>query len=82
MMFLIVAPIISAVLIIIGSIASICGVGKYNRGCYTGPMDYKLPDGEEYKDKLGTPPSDNPTIAEQLDGRLTNVFKDPMEGIL
>lgn len=24
----------------------------------------------------------NPTIAEQFDGRLTNVFKNPLEGIL
>lgn len=41
-----------------------------------------LPDGEEYKDKVGTPQGDNPTIAEQFDSRITNVFKNPMEGIL
>lgn len=45
-------------------------------------VDIHLPDGEEYKDKVGTPERDRPSIAEQFDGRLTNIFKNPWEGIL
>lgn len=52
----------------------ISGSGKSN--------DIHLPDGEEYKDKVGTPERDRPSIAEQFDSRITNVFKNPMEGIL
>ena len=44
--------------------------------------DVHLPDGEEYKDKIGTPERDHPSIAEQFDGRITNVFRNPWEGIL
>lgn len=28
------------------------------------------------------PPPQNPTIAEQFDGRLTNIVRNPLEGIL
>lgn len=45
-------------------------------------IDVHLPDGEEYKDKIGTPEKDRPSIAEQFDGRITNVFRNPWEGIL
>lgn len=82
MLFLLIVPVISAVLIVIGSIASICGLGKHTKSYNIGPMDYKLPDGEEYKDKLGTPPTDYPDIADQLDSRITNVFTNPMKGVL
>ena len=41
-----------------------------------------LPDGEEYKDKVGTPERDHPSIAEQFDSRITNVFRNPWDGIL
>ena len=37
------------------------------------PKDYGQP---------GISNRDNPTIAEQYDTRITNVFKNPMEGIL
>lgn len=42
----------------------------------------RFPDGEEYKDKVGTPERDNPPLWTKVDGRLTNVFKNPWEGIL
>lgn len=40
-----------------------------------------MPDGEEYKFHK-QPQTEYPDIADQLDGRLTNVFKNPMKGIL
>ena len=55
-----------------------------DKNTYKGPplnIDTYMPDGEKYKDvKVEHEP--NPTIAEQFDGRLTNVFKNPLEGIL
>lgn len=54
-------------------------------GSSSGPAphyDTHLPDGEEYKDKVGTPERDHPSIAEQFDSRITNVFRNPWDGIL
>ncbi|MBO5922660.1 MAG: hypothetical protein J6Q48_09790 [Bacteroidaceae bacterium] len=65
-------------------IAIIIGACTQNKSYGSGPMSINthLPDGEEYKDKVGTPQGDNPSIAEQFDGRITNVFRNPWEGIL
>ena len=82
LIFLTIAPIISIALgLIIGLIVSVRRNETHQSGAGAS-MDVHLPDGEEYKNKLGTPERDNPTIAEQLDGRLTNLFPNQWEGIL
>lgn len=81
MIFLVILPVISMFIWIIGAIIGACKMidGKYGDNV---SINTKMPDGEEYKDKVGTPDRDHPSIAQQFDGRLTNVFKNPMEGIL
>lgn len=70
------------VMTIIGGVASIImGICAFVLGTdthyYQGPSTHY----EEYKPRTPQQPP-NPTIAEQFDGRLTNVFRNPMEGIL
>jgi hypothetical protein len=86
MKFLLYAPLISVGLAIgIPFIVAIIYEAVKGAQSYRGSIphqDIHLPDGEEYKDKVGTPKGDNPSIASQFDGRITNVFKNPWEGIL
>lgn len=78
MKFLLVFPVIYAVGILVVIVAVLCS--KKGTGNST-PVDCSLPDGKEYG-QPGISNRDNPTIAEQFDSRITNVFKNPMEGIL
>jgi hypothetical protein len=73
--FLVAVPITGLVLGAISVIANLCSDN--------GGMDHwtPMPDGEEYKFHK-QPQTEYPDIADQLDGRLTNVFKNPMKGIL
>lgn len=75
MIFLFFGPIIYIVVMIIGTIVS---AGSKH---YEAPVDLSLKDGEEYKD-MQHPTSEYPDIADQLDTRLTNVFRNPWKGIL
>ena len=68
--------------ILIAIIGSLFQKDSYHISGAGTPTNVHLPDGEEYKDKVGTPQQNNPTIAEQFDGRITNVFRNPWEGIL
>lgn len=74
MKFLLYAPIIS---IVIGIIVGLC-VSSSSRGSKP-DWDPRLPDGEN---KMKKEYPKNPSIASQIDGRLTNVFTNPWEGIL
>jgi len=74
MIFLFFGPIIYIIVMIIGTIVS---AGSKH---YEAP-DLSLKDGEEYKD-VQHPAPEYPDIADQLDTRLTNVFRNPWKGIL
>lgn len=78
MIFLVLVPIISIAVYIIAGIAA---CGRRSRHYMEAPH---MPDGEEYKDMVGTPKDADyrPDLADQLDGRLTNVVRNPMKGIL
>lgn len=83
MQYLVLIPLINVgIWIIVALVSAFMNAGKGYK--YKGPpldIDTYMPDGEKYKDvKVEHEP--NPTIAEQFDGRLTNVFKNPLEGIL
>lgn len=60
-------------------IAACCGKKHHYRGNITIVQQEDSQSPEQFGI---TPDRDNPTIAEQLDSRITNVFKNPMEGIL
>lgn len=78
MMFLTLAPVISLGVAIVAMVIAAFATGEYST---SHSIDIKMPDGEEYKrDKVEHEP--NPTIAEQFDGRLTNIVRNPWEGIL
>lgn len=80
MKFLLVFPVIYAVGMLVVIVAVLCSKKSTSTGSST-PIDCSLPDGKEYG-QPGISNRDNPTIAEQYDTRITNVFKNPMEGIL
>lgn len=77
MMFLTVAPVIGLglALIVMAIISFTSG-----EGTEVTPVEFHLPEGTP-KDVPQTK-EPNPTIAEQFDGRLTNILRSPMEGIL
>ena len=75
MIVLIVLIALGSILRIVISIAAICS----NR--YT-PPEPKQSIQVDINVKQDPPPVQNPTIAEQFDGRLTNILKNPLEGIL
>ena len=79
MKFLLILPLINAAGILIAIIAACCS--KRTKRYDTEPVDMTLPDGKEYG-QPGISSRDNPTIAQQYDTRITNIFKNPMEGIL
>lgn len=82
MQYLVLVPVINVLIWVIVAIVSSFARGDKNT--YEGPplnIDTYMPDGEKYKDvKVEHEP--NPTIAEQFDGRLTNIVRNPLEGIL
>lgn len=80
MKFLLIFPVIYAVGMLVVIVAVLCSKKSTGTGSST-PIDCSLPDGKEYG-QPGISNRDNPTIAEQYDTRITNVFKNPMEGIL
>lgn len=70
--------------IIIGGMISVV-IGLIVAMCSDGKIDAKPRQPEVHVDvHVQTPPQQTqyPTIAEQFDGRLTNVLRNPMEGIL
>lgn len=77
MKLLLILPVINAVGILIVIVAVLCGKRKGG----SDPVDLTMPDGKEYG-QPGISSRDNPTIAQQYDTRITNIFKNPMEGIL
>lgn len=82
MRILAMVPVIEGVIIVI---AIIVYAIKPNKGVNSGvDISMHMPDGEEYKDKIGTNPNSDyrPDIADQFDGRLTNIFRNPWKGIL
>jgi hypothetical protein len=74
MIFLFFGPIIYIVVMIIGTIVS-AGSKHYET------PDLSLKDGKEYE-HVHHPKPEYPEISEQLDDRLTNIVKNPFEGIL
>jgi len=75
MILLFLGPILYIVAIVIGTIVS--------AGSHAGDpnVDFHLPDGKEYENIMHPKP-DYPDISDQLDDRLTNIVKNPFEGIL
>lgn len=82
MQWLVIVPLINiGVWLIVGLVA----LFRSSDHSYKGPpldIDTYMPDGEQYKNVCQTTKEPNPTIAEQFDGRLTNIFRNPWEGIL
>ena len=77
MMFLTVAPVIGLGLaLIVMAIISFAS----SESTEVTHVEFQLPEGTP-KDVPQTK-EPNPTIAEQFDGRLTNILRNPMEGIL
>ena len=75
--FLLIAPVINIIILII---IACCNADK-NQGSYGGdgpiimsPEDHSAPAGDGYKDDLD--------IADMIDGRLTNITKNPWKGVL
>jgi len=79
MKFLLILPAINAVGILIVIIAVCCS--KRRPTGDISAVDTNLPDNKEFG-QPGISSRDNPTIAQQYDTRITNIFKNPMEGIL
>ena len=75
-LFLVGAPVFGAILFIVGVIVSCC---SKQRG--TGINVQPTPDVPAVT-PAREPSIEYPDIADQLDGRLTNIVKDPMKGIL
>ena len=75
--FLVLVPVINIVAIVIGAIIS---AFSHSTTSHSVPFN-EMPDGEKYAN-LPKRQEEWPSLAEQMDGRLTNVFKNPYEGIL
>lgn len=77
MMFLALAPVIglglTLIILVIMSFVS-------ESGTTHSTMHIEMPEGKP--ENTVTPKEPNPTIAEQFDGRLTNIVRNPLEGIL
>lgn len=79
MKFLLYAPVIISVAVVIMIIIVLC-CGRSSSSSSSTRIE--LPDGSKYADKMGTQKGDWPDLADQLDGRITNVFTNPKKGIL
>lgn len=79
MKFLLYAPVIISVAVVIAIIIALCCGSSSASSSST---HIELPDGSKYADKVGTQKGDWPDLADQLDGRITNVFTNPKKGIL
>ena len=76
--FLIAVPFIGVIATIVGiAIALCCGKGS---GSSVGEI-HPTPDVPAIA-PTREPSTEHPDLADQFDGRLTNVFKNPMKGIL
>lgn len=79
MKFLWAFAIVSVIGQLIIIIAACCG----KKGHYGSNITIVQQEDSQSPEQFGiTPDRNNPTIAEQYDTRITNVFKNPMEGIL
>lgn len=68
---------------VIGQLIIIIAVCCGKKHHYRGNITIVQQEDSQSPEQFGiTPDRDNPTIAEQFDSRITNVFKNPMEGIL
>lgn len=76
MILLVIAPVLMIVAWLIGIIVSLGDSSKGRDIQYP-----KMPDGEEYKN-IRYPKTDYPDISDQLDDRLTNIVRNPFDGIL
>ena len=78
-MFLVLTPVLGAVLFIIG--LTIACLSKGMKSGSSGASVHPVPDVPPVM-PIQEPSSEHPDIADQFDGRLTNVLKNPMKGIL
>lgn len=65
-----------------GVLRIILAIAAIVSGNYTPPSTPQQDVHVDVHVKQDPPATQYPTIAEQLDGRLTNVVRDPMQGIL
>lgn len=80
MMWLVLVPVINIVIIIIA--VAISAVLRDSPGPSNTITPRVTPDNPPTPVETYTTQRDNPELADQFDGRLTNVFKNPMKGIL
>lgn len=80
MQWLVLVPIIDIVVIIVA--VAISASVKDSPGPSSSTTPRVTPDNPPTPVETYTMQHDNPDIADQLDGRLTNIVKDPMKGIL
>lgn len=73
-------PIIDIIIIVVAVVIS--AVFKGSSGPSGSITPRVTPDNPPTPVETYTTQHDNPDIADQFDGRLTNVFKNPMKGIL
>lgn len=76
-MFLLLTPVIGVVLIIIGIMIALCSNHEDKAAGQIQVYPDVPPVMPEQKSSI-----DYPDLADQLDGRLTNVFRNPWKGIL
>lgn len=80
MQWLVLVPIINIGIFILACVISACVKGSSRKG---GDITPRLtPDDAPTPVETYTMQHENPELADQFDGRLTNVFKNPMKGIL
>ena len=80
MTWLVWVPIIDILVIIIATVIYVAINGSSEKGDSTTPR--VTPDNPPTPVETYTMQHDNPDIADQFDGRLTNIVKNPMKGIL
>ncbi len=79
MKFLLYAPVIISIAVLVVIVIVLCSERSTSDASST---RIELPDGSKYADKMGTQKGDWPDLADQLDGRITNIFTNPKKGVL
>ena len=80
MEWLVLVPIIDIVVIVLATAIYLAARGPSSRGDSTTPR--VTPDNPVTPVETHTMQRDHPDIADQFDGRLTNIVKNPMKGTL